>query len=114
MTIDDVKTKLIKIKYDIAKGEIIRHRNFEREEHLMQEEYEAVGMAIASLDAWEKAKAEIEELEKSYGFDKATKYGNKDGKQMDLSYSTMFMYEIAGMVDEIKEIIYKHLQEVTG
>lgn len=74
---------------------------------------DALNMAIASLDAWQKVKQEIEDLEKSYGFDKATKYGNKDGKQMDLSYSTMFMYEIAGMVDEIKEIIDKHLQEVT-
>lgn len=72
----------------------------------------AFEIAIASLEAWEKVKAEIEELEKSYGFDKATKYGNKDEKQMDLSYSTMYMYEIAGMVDEIKEIIDKHLQEI--
>lgn len=76
-------------------------------------ELQAFTKAIASLEAWGKVKAEIEELEKSYGFDKATKYGNKDEKQMDLSYSTMFMYEIAGTVDEIKEIIDKHLQEVT-
>ena len=74
---------------------------------------EAIEMAIASLEAWEKVKQEIENLEKLYGFDKATKYGNRDEKQMDLSYSTMFMYEIAGTVDEIKEIINKHLQEVT-
>lgn len=59
MTIDDVKNKIIKIKYDIAKGEIVRHRNFEHEEHLMQEEYEAVGVAIMSLIAWEKVRQEI-------------------------------------------------------
>ena len=69
-------------------------------------------IAIASLEEWEKVRQEIEDLEKSYGFDKATKYGNKDGKQMDLSYSTMYMYEIAGLVDEIKEIIDKHIKEV--
>ena len=73
---------------------------------------EAERMAIKSLEAWEKVRQEIEDLEKSYGFDKATKYGNKDEKQMDLSYSTMYMYEIAGLVDEIKEIINKHLQEI--
>lgn len=77
-----------------------------------EKHFKAFEIAIASLEAWEKVKAEIEELEKSYGFDKATKYGNKDEKQMDLSYSTMYMYEIAGMVDEIKEIIDKHLQEI--
>ena len=61
MTIDSARNNLIKIKYDIAKGEIIRHKSFEREELLMQEEYEAVGLAIESLCAWGKVKAEIEE-----------------------------------------------------
>lgn len=72
----------------------------------------ALDMAIRSLEAWEKVKAEIEEIEKNYGFDKATKYGNKNAEQQNLSYSTMMMYEIAYIIDDIKEIIDKHLQEV--
>ena len=56
----------------------------------------------------DKIRAEIEEIEKNYGFDKATKYGNKNAEQQSLSYSTMMMYEIADIIDEIKEIINKY------
>lgn len=41
-----------------------------------------------------------DELLKRYGLDKATKYGNKDKEQQDFSYDTMFMYEIADMIED--------------
>lgn len=56
----------------------------------------------------DKIRTEIEEIEKNYGFDKATKYGNKNAEQQSLSYSTMMMYEVAYIIDEIKEIIDKY------
>ena len=59
-----------------------------------------------------KIRAEIEEIEKNYGLDKATKYGNRDAEQQRLSYSTMMMYEAADLVDDIKDIIDKYLREV--
>lgn len=59
----------------------------------------------------DKIRTEIEEIEKNYGFDKATKYGNKNAEQQRLSYSTMMMYEIANIIDEIKEIIDKYKTE---
>lgn len=62
-------------------------------------------------DTLDRIRAEIEEIEKNYGFDKATKYGNKNAEQQSLSYSTMMMYEIANIIDEIKEIIDKYKAE---
>lgn len=69
-------------------------------------------VAIRSIEAWEKVKAEIDEIEKKYGLDKATKYGNENAEQQRSSYSTMMMYEVADLVDDIKDIIDKHLKEV--
>lgn len=34
-----------------------------------------------------------------------TKYGNKDAKQQEKSYSTMYMYEIADMVDDLIDVV---------
>jgi len=34
-----------------------------------------------------------------------TKYGNKDAKQQEKSYSTMYMYEIADMVEDLIDIV---------
>lgn len=44
-------------------------------------------------------------IAKQYGLDDATKYGNKNAKQQDFSYSTMMMYEIADMIDDAPTII---------
>lgn len=44
-------------------------------------------------------------IAKQYGLDDATKYGNKNAKQQDFSYSTMMMYEIADMIDDAQTII---------
>lgn len=44
-------------------------------------------------------------IAKQYGLGDATKYGNKNAKQQDFSYSTMMMYEIADMIDDAPTII---------
>ena len=50
----------------------------------------------------------VEELEERADFLKdCTKYGNKNAKQQAESYSTMMMYEVADLVDDLIEIV-KH------
>jgi len=44
-------------------------------------------------------------IAKQYGLNDATKYGNKNAKQQEFSYSTMMMYEIADMIDDAPTII---------
>jgi rubrerythrin len=39
-------------------------------------------------------------LMKKWGLDTATKYGNKTKEEQAFSYETMFMYEIADMIEE--------------
>ena len=53
----------------------------------------------------------IEKLEERTSFlSDCTKYGNKDAKQQRKSYSTMMMYEVADLVDDLIEIV-KHEAE---
>ena len=48
----------------------------------------------------------VEELEERTGFLKdCTKYGNKNAEQQAESYSTMMMYEVADLVDDLIEIV---------
>lgn len=48
----------------------------------------------------------VEELEERTDFLKnCTKYGNIDAKQQAESYSTMMMYEVADLVDDLIEIV---------
>lgn len=48
----------------------------------------------------------VKELEERTDFLKdCTKYGNKNAKQQAKSYSTMMMYEVAEMVDDLIEIV---------
>ena len=48
----------------------------------------------------------VKELEERTDFLKnCTKYGNKNAKQQAESYSTMMMYEIADLVDDLTEIV---------
>ena len=48
----------------------------------------------------------VKELEERTDFLKnCTKYGNKNAKQQAESYSTMMMYEIADLVDDLIEIV---------
>ena len=48
----------------------------------------------------------VERLEERTEFLKdCTKYGNKDAKQQEKSYSTMMLYEVADLVDDLIEIV---------
>ena len=48
----------------------------------------------------------VGELEERTDFLKdCTKYGNKNAKQQAESYSTMMMYEVADLVDDLIEIV---------
>ena len=48
----------------------------------------------------------VEELEERSDFLKdCTKYGNKNARQRAESYSTMMMYEVADLVDDLIEIV---------
>lgn len=48
----------------------------------------------------------IEKLEERTDFlSDCTKYGNKDAEQQKNSYSTMMMYEVADLVDDLIEIV---------
>ena len=44
-------------------------------------------------------------LKTAYGIERATKYGNESKEQLENSYSTMMMYEIADMLDFAPAII---------
>ena len=53
----------------------------------------------------------IEKLEERTSFlSDCTKYGNKDAEQQNKSYSTMMMYEVADLVDDLIETV-KHEAE---
>ena len=48
----------------------------------------------------------VEELEERADFLKdCTKYGNKNAKQQEKSHSTMMMYEVADLVDDLIQIV---------
>ena len=48
---------------------------------------------------------DADDLMKLYGFENATKYGNKTAEQQTYSYDTMMMYEIRDMIDDAPTII---------
>lgn len=54
----------------------------------------------------------LERLEERTDFlSDCTKYGNKDAKQQEKSYSTMMLYEVAYLVDDLKEIVKQVAEE---
>ena len=54
----------------------------------------------------------IEKLEERTSFlSDCTKYGNKDAKQQEKSYSTMMLYEVADLVEDLKEIVQEVAEE---
>ena len=54
----------------------------------------------------------IEKLEERASFlSDCTKYGNKDAKQQRKSYSTMMMYEVADLVDDLIEIVNQEAEQ---
>ena len=54
----------------------------------------------------------IEKLEDRTSFlSDCTKYGNKDAEQQKNSYSTMMMYEVADLVDDLIEIVKQEAEQ---
>ena len=54
----------------------------------------------------------IEKLEERTSFlSDCTKYGNKDAEQQKNSYSTMMMYEVADLVDDLIEIVKQEAEK---
>lgn len=50
----------------------------------------------------------VEQLKEKTDFLKGcTKYGNKDAEQQEKSYSTMMMYEVADLVEDLIDIVKK-------
>ena len=65
------------------------------------------------INAWNTRKPManiVEKLEEKTEFLKdCTKYGNKDAKQQEKSYSTMMMYEVADLVDDLIDIVKQEI-----
>ena len=54
----------------------------------------------------------IEKLEERTSFlSDCTKYGNKDAEQQNKSYSTVMMYEVADLVDDLIEIVKQEAEQ---
>ena len=54
----------------------------------------------------------IEKLEERTSFlSDCTKYGNKDVEQQNKSYSTMMMYEVADLVDDLIDIVKQEAEQ---
>ena len=54
----------------------------------------------------------LEKLEERTSFlSDCTKYGNKDAEQQNKSYSTMMMYEVADLVDDLIEIVKQEAEK---
>ena len=54
----------------------------------------------------------IQELEERTSFlSDCTKYGNKDAEQQNKSYSTMMMYEVSDLVDDLIEIVKQEAEK---
>lgn len=52
----------------------------------------------------------VEKLEEKTDFLKdCTKYGNKSAEQQEKSYSTMMMYEVADLVDDLIDIVKQEM-----
>ena len=52
----------------------------------------------------------VEKLEEKTEFLKdCTKYGNENAEQQEKSYSTMMMYEVAGLVDDLIDIVKQEI-----
>ena len=74
-------------------------------EELTHEEFEKLVNEQPTAFDTEKV---VEQLEEKTDFLKdCTKYGNKDAEQQEKSYSTMMMYEIADLVEDLIDIVKK-------
>lgn len=94
-------------------SDLISRRALIKHFEAIQQEENVVGLVfVAAIDeikeqptAYDVDKV-VEELKERTDFLKdCTKYGNKNAKQQTESYSTMMMYEVAGLVDDLIEIV---------
>ena len=93
----------------ISRSELIKH--FEA----VQSQEDAIGLDfVAIIDeikeqptAYDVGKVVVELEERTDFLKNCKKYGNKNAKQQAESYSTMMMYEVADLVDDLSEIV-KH------
>ena len=53
----------------------------------------------------------LRRLLRSWKREHCTKYGNKDVEQQNKSYSTMIMYEVADLVDDLIEIVKQEAEQ---
>ena len=98
MTIDKAADKMKCLKYKVLQGAIIVHDTYSDDYELLNESaLTALGMAIASLEAWGKIKKEIE---------------HKKFRTMEVQISDAHLGFNGGLECALA-IIDKHLQEVT-
>ena len=68
----------------------------------------SVKKKVSELNTAFNTEKVVEQLEEKTDFLKdCTKYGNKDSEQQEKSYSTMMMYEIADLVEDLIDIVKK-------
>ena len=78
------------------------------EEYVPYVRYEDMVNCVMNMPTAYDIDKVVEELEERTDFLKnCTKYGNKDAEQQNKSYSTMMMYEVSDLVDDLIEIV-KH------
>jgi hypothetical protein len=86
---------------DIIHKEIERTNSFAEHETQINIEF-----AVKELPCAYDVGKVLEQLEEATEYLKdCTKYGNKDAKQQAKSYSTMMMYEVADIVDDLIAIV---------
>ena len=97
---DSLERIMADIKYSLENGDCLCAGNYEYETiEMLEKAFEN------SRQAYSVAKV-VEELKERTDFLKdCTKYGNKNAKQQAESYSTMMMYEVADLVDDLIEIV---------
>lgn len=97
----------IKISYITQEGVVVgKYKSLCNECQCTKEGFDTKREAIKAWNIRKPMDRIVEQLEERTKFLKdCTKYGNKDAEQQNHSYSTMFMYEVADMVDDLIEIV---------
>jgi hypothetical protein len=96
---DKFKDFFSRVLCDIEKGTLCGHYEKETAEMFLKAFDESVPMANI-----------VEKLEERTEFLKdCTKYGNESAEQQEKSYSTMMMYEVADLVDDLIDIVKQEI-----
>jgi hypothetical protein len=98
---DKFKDFFSRVLRDIDKGVLCGNYEKETAEMFLKAFDESVPMANI-----------VEKLEEKTEFLKdCTKYGNKSAEQQEKSYSTMMMYEVADLVDDLIDIVKQEINK---